>query len=48
MLIITRETVFAALRQANEDGYVVLQTPIAPEALHKAIDAAVTRARAYH
>ena len=44
VLIITGETVSDALRQANEDGYVVLQKPIAPEALHEAINAAVTRA----
>jgi two-component system, sensor histidine kinase len=41
VLIITGETVSDALRQANEDGYVVLQKPIAPEALHEAIYAAV-------
>lgn len=37
VLIITGETASDALRHANEDGYVILQKPIAPEALHQAI-----------
>jgi len=45
VLIITGETASDALRQANAEGYVVLQKPIAPEALHAAITAAIARDR---
>jgi two-component system, sensor histidine kinase len=41
VLIITGETASDALRQANEDGYAILQKPIAPEALRRAIADAI-------
>jgi two-component system, sensor histidine kinase len=37
VLIITGETASEALRQANESGYTLLQKPIAPEVLRRAI-----------
>jgi signal transduction histidine kinase len=37
VLIITGETASVALRQANESGYTLLQKPIAPEVLRRAI-----------
>jgi two-component system, sensor histidine kinase len=44
VLIITGETSSEALRQANERSYTLLQKPIAPEVLRRAIVAAVTDA----
>jgi signal transduction histidine kinase/ActR/RegA family two-component response regulator len=44
VLIITGETSSEALRQANEHSYTLLQKPIAPEVLRRAITAAVTTA----
>ena len=41
VLIITGETASEALRQANENGYTLLQKPIAPEVLRRAIAAAI-------
>ena len=41
VLIITGETASQALRQANESGYTLLQKPIAPEVLRRAIAAAI-------
>jgi signal transduction histidine kinase len=41
VLIITGETASEALRQANESGYTLLQKPIAPEVLRRAIAAAI-------
>jgi two-component system, sensor histidine kinase len=40
VLIITGETASEALRQANESGYTLLQKPIAPEVLRRAIASA--------
>jgi CheY-like chemotaxis protein len=44
VVIITGETASQALRQANEAGYTLLQKPIAPEVLRRAIVAATTSA----
>jgi len=41
VLIITGETASEALRQANESGYTLLQKPIAPEVLRRAIAVAI-------
>jgi CheY-like chemotaxis protein len=41
VLIITGETASEALRRANESGYRLLQKPIAPEVLRRAIAAAI-------
>jgi CheY-like chemotaxis protein len=41
VLIITGESASEALRQANERGYTLLQKPIAPEVLRRAIAAAI-------
>jgi two-component system, sensor histidine kinase len=41
VLIITGESSSEALRQSNEDGYTLLQKPIAPEVLRRAIVAAM-------
>jgi signal transduction histidine kinase len=41
VLIITGETASEALRQANESGYTLLQKPIAPEVLRRAIATAI-------
>ena len=40
LLVITGETSSEALRQANERSYTLLQKPIAPEVLRRAIVAA--------
>jgi hypothetical protein len=42
VLIITGETSSAALREANERSYTLLQKPIAPEVLRLAIAAAMS------
>jgi DNA-binding NtrC family response regulator len=42
VVIVTGETASAALRDTNEAGYALLQKPIAPEVLHRAIVAAIT------
>jgi FixJ family two-component response regulator len=42
VLIITGETASEALRKANESGYTLLQKPIAPEVLRRAITAALS------
>jgi signal transduction histidine kinase/ActR/RegA family two-component response regulator len=44
VLITTGETSSEALREANERSYTLLQKPIAPEVLHRAIVAAVNPA----
>jgi signal transduction histidine kinase len=41
VLIITGETASAALRQANERGFTLLQKPIVPEVLRRTIAAAI-------
>jgi len=43
VLIITGETASEALRQANESGHTLLQKPIAPEVLRRAISAATSQ-----
>jgi signal transduction histidine kinase/ActR/RegA family two-component response regulator len=46
VLVITGETSSAALRDANEQAYVLLQKPIAPEVLRAAISDALEKAAA--